>query len=271
MGTKIYVCMYNPDDLVLKIKDPIYVPIQCGKKSHVIDKNNHQFLPELGDDTGDNISDKNTNYSELTASYWVWKNDTSNPDDIVGINHYRRYFAEPARESEEENDLLTESTIKELLQDAEFIVYGIGTNYGDLKYDLNYGRTGYAKDSAYDNYKTTHRIEDLDNALICVQKLFPDLYDKINYYVRYDGGMCLCNMLICRKKHFDQYCEFIFSVFKMLEDYIDFSADTYQGYYRRVFGFLAERLFRPWLIARGFRARQGRGLDWEKYSGYTWA
>lgn len=46
-------------------------------------------LPYIGDDTGDNITQKNKNYCELTAMYWIWKYDSSK---IVGLCHYRRYF-----------------------------------------------------------------------------------------------------------------------------------------------------------------------------------
>ncbi len=64
-----------------------YIPIQVGKalSSH---KLNIQ-----GDDVGDNISIKNSSFCELTALYWVWKNNFIGDSDYVGFVHYRRYFS----------------------------------------------------------------------------------------------------------------------------------------------------------------------------------
>lgn len=272
VSLKIYVALYKRDKFINKLRDHHYIPILCGKKIFKDTLPRDGFLPLLGDDTGDNISEKNHPYSELTGLYWIWKNDKSNPDDIVGLNHYRRYFAEPVIKLDDENELLSANTIIKLLDEFDFITNGPSIeNYDDfIIYDPNSDPNSYGKNSAYENYKECHIIEDLDNALLCIKKFFPDLYDTINYQVRYSGAMNLCNLVITKKKYLDDYCNFLFTVFKELESYIDFTEDAHQGYNGRVFGFLAERLFRAWLVARRYTAIQGRGLDWEKYSGYIW-
>ncbi len=64
----------------------IYHPIIAGAFEH-----NKSEFPEdyIRDDSLHNISQKHDLYSEFTALYWIWKNTKT---DIVGINHYRRYF-----------------------------------------------------------------------------------------------------------------------------------------------------------------------------------
>ena len=59
-----------------------YIPIQVG--------NANLDTQYLRDNTLDNISNKNSNYCELTAIYWLWKNYEL--PDYIGITHYRRFF-----------------------------------------------------------------------------------------------------------------------------------------------------------------------------------
>ena len=61
-----------------------YLPIQVGKAISNTD------LGVQGDNTGDNISEKNQSYCELTGIYWAWKNLKN--VDYIGLCHYRRYF-----------------------------------------------------------------------------------------------------------------------------------------------------------------------------------
>lgn len=47
-------------------------------------------IAPVTDHMGDNISEKNKKYCELTALYWIWKHDRAK---YVGLSHYRRRFA----------------------------------------------------------------------------------------------------------------------------------------------------------------------------------
>ena len=254
---KIYVATHKRYDYLLKIPYDYYIPIHCGKDIYV-EENNGKYLPELGDNTGENISKKNPYYCELTGLYWIWKNDKSKPDDIVGLNHYRRYFSE---ECEKADKFLTKETILEWMKDWDFIVNGCDTQTDNTASD---------DESVYNAYKGCHVINDLDITLEGIKKLFPQISDKLVHEVMHSGAMCLCNLFITKKKFLDEYCEFLFPTFEYVESRIDLNDTEHQGYNQRVFGFLAERLFRPWLKATGHTGKVGPALKWEEYSGYEW-
>lgn len=63
-----------------------YIPIQVGKVNTKVN------LPYINDENGDSIAEKNANYCELTAWYWLWKNEKL--PDYIGLCHYRRFFVQ---------------------------------------------------------------------------------------------------------------------------------------------------------------------------------
>ena len=70
--------------------------------------------PGASDSSGDNISEKNACYCELTAAYWIWKNGTS---DIVGLMHYRRFLT---THPFSRKAYISENEVKKLLEGYDF-------------------------------------------------------------------------------------------------------------------------------------------------------
>ena len=253
MKTTIYVATHRRCNELLKLSHP-YVPIHAGKASYNSEDDWHTgYLPELGDNTGDNISSKNYFYSELTAMYWVWKNDKSDPEDIVGLNHYRRYF----QSLNSAGNLMTEEDMRNIIFDRgfNFIINGYNTNVPDP--------TRLSTDCIYCGYQQQHNIKDLDNAIQAIHEMFPDVAGRMEYELKHSGVCSYCNMLITTKKHFDEYASFLFPVLQYVEDRIKYNSYVnaqHDGW--RVPGYVAERLMRPWILAKGYSAEQGEELFW---------
>ena len=85
--------------------DDIYLPVHVGKKGKT-------DLGYQGDDTGDNISDKNTNYCELTGLYWAWKNLKA---DYKGLAHYRRHFMVKGSKGTKEEKVLNRQQLEQII------------------------------------------------------------------------------------------------------------------------------------------------------------
>ncbi len=210
MDTRIYVMTHKKIDPLL---DPIYIPLQVGKAKK-------EDFGYLGDDTGDQISEKNAAYCELTGIYWLWKNADC---DNIGICHYRRYFTRDEK-------LLDRDVIEHILQEYPILIPNTScVNEAD----------------AYRHYAKKHYAKDLDICREVIGEKYPD------YLVAFDFAMqtilvSIGNMWITKKSIFDRYCAWLFDILFEAERRI--SVEGYDDYQKRVFGFLSERLFRVWLL-----------------------
>lgn len=186
----------------------------------------------LFDSTGDSISEKNPYFCELTGIYWIWKNGEEKPDDLVGIEQYRRIF---------------------LLHEHAFLDSGNAEKLLE-KYDMILPERLMLTESVRQQYGIWHRKEDLDLLERVFTEMYPDMKDAFQA-VMDRSWLHPYNMMICKRKMFDAYCSWVFPLLFELEKRIDVlqMEDPYQ---QRVFGFLAERLVNVWVLAAGLKCKE---------------
>ena len=218
MKLTVLVACHKPYDTP---EQPCYVPIQVGAalSEQAIDG-------MIQDNTGDNISEKNRSFCELTALYWACKNLDS---DAIGLVHYRRYFTGKRWSPDKKKRIAHQEDYERLLARYPVILpplrrYWIETNYSQ--------------------YVHAHHEQDLAVTRQIVSELYPE------YIPAYDRWMArTCghhfNMFVMKKPCFDAYCGWLFSILFELEKRLDISG--YDAYNRRVFGFVSERLIDCWL------------------------
>lgn len=151
-------------------------PIQAGA-----DLSERRVAPLL-DNTGKNISLKNRQYCEMTATYWVWKNTDH---AWKGIEHYRRH----------------------LLVSPEYLGDGV-----DAVLPLPY--------ICYPNTMTQFGRfvgGDVVQALLdTLRYLHPDEYEAY-YNILYGKYQYTYNLVCARKEVFDAYCTWFFQITEYME------------------------------------------------------
>ncbi|KMK27381.1 DUF4422 domain-containing protein [Pluralibacter gergoviae] len=197
--------------------DRLYKPI-------IVGNGDVKISSALRDNVGDNIAEKNKSFCEMTAIYWLWKNIPHEADDIIGLNHYRRYFSENKK-----NNIVNYNTVLELLSKYDVIIPK---------------KRNYFLFSIESHYCKAHHENDLKKVRQILERKHAEylpFYDSVMRGTK----LSLYNMFITRWKLFSEYCEWLFPILFELDEQID--KKDYDPYQMRVIGFIAERLFNVWL------------------------
>ncbi len=220
---QIYSCNHKP---YTRVNSNIVLPIHVGKSVSKLD------LGYIGDNTEDNISEKNPYFCELTATYWIWKNVKA---EIVGLFHYRRFLnfknAETKTNKIDADFALkygiTEENIKNIFNDYDLILPC---------------KTKRTSTSLYDYYSKEHFASDMDLVLDIIKQKYPSDYQIAVSELKENSQMYRGNMLIAKKQVFDLYAEWLFNILFEVEKQIHAEVLKRDNYQQRVYGFLAERL-----------------------------
>lgn len=221
------------------IKSDIIQPIHVGAA-----KSSFTFPGMLRDDAGENISDKNGMYCELTAQYWVWKHVKA---DYYGFMHYRRYFNFGVQKLEEDcygnivMDAVTQKNLDSLNITDDQIQAVVDGNDVITVTPSQIGNLGHGK-TVYEDYANSpdHNVKDLDLVVQIIAEKYPEYMKAARAYLRGSRGYH-CNMYILSKEVFNSYNAWLFDILAEHEKRADFSNYSLNAY--RVSGFLAERLW----------------------------
>lgn len=213
------------------------VPVRCGA---VYDKTDGDGI--IGDNTGDNISERRMSFCELTTQYWAWKNVDA---DYYGFCHYRRYFSfsEYQYDTDAWNNIIDkyiddDSCEKYEINDEQ--ISSVVQKYDIiLPEDIDLTKVGIS--SVRDQYKTGVFLEPHDLDVMCdiIKDLYPEYLDTAKEYLN-ANRIIFCNMMIMKKPIFEHYSKWLFDILFEFEKRVDMSARSEEGY--RTPGHLGERL-----------------------------
>lgn len=214
----------------------VYQPIQVGSLKTI----NPTYYR---DNTGDNISEKNNTFCELTALYWAWKNiDT----DVLGLCHYRRYLGNGCFWEKKQKRLLKEKDIVSILRSADIILPR---------------KRHYWIETREDQYIHAHNAMDLKITEMVLQEKYPSFLPAWKHMLDSRSGH-ICNMFISKRELIHQYCDWLFDILFEVEKRLDIS--SYSKNDQRVFGFLGERLLDVWVETNQLRYVETHIINMER-------
>ena len=198
-------------------------------KIYVVGSSKNRFLPLNNirekfiinaEHEGKNIDNLNPWFCELTGLYWIWKNSK---EDIVGLEHYRRYFVN------RRNQLLSEDEIRTILETNDIIC--IRANYSYRNPPVTW-------------LQKNDKWYDMQKFLIFIKAYVGNDYYKICIDHLYGNWHALGNMFIAKKEIIDEYCNFMFD---LTLTYIAAEKHFCRNLPKRIIGYFTEFLFGAWL------------------------
>ena len=209
---EVFKMVHHKDKpLVTNYKDPVYVTsVQVGASFADI------RMTECIDNQGENISEKNGDYSELTGLYWIWKNKIKRQDDTYyGLAHYRRFLE------------LSEDDLLRLADNDIDVVLPYPMPYEP---NIEAHHLRYLSDSEWD--AVLHALEELHPDY---SRAFKDIL-KQEYFYNY-------NVILAKKDVLDDYCSWLFPLLFRIEENNDPNKEKEPNRYMGYVGETLETLY----------------------------
>lgn len=242
---KIFVsCRIDTDSNL--IHNPLYVPVRCGA---VFDTSSSSKY--LGDNSGDNISDRRNSFCEFTVQYWAWKNVKA---DYYGLCHYRRYltfnkkeFRANAQEQVMEGmldnhaiakyDLLNEKRMRSIIEGCDAVV-NEAADVNHIPTPLGFQHSVYNHWAAHDGMFFDKRVIPL--LMESIHELKPQYYEDAVAYM-HDKWHRGYNCYVMKKDLFDEMCSFQFPIMFAMEKKLSENGMSKQ--FGRTLGYLGEMMY----------------------------
>lgn len=219
-------------------EDDMYLPVQVGAAGK-------ESIGYQRDDEGDNISDKNPFFCELTGLYWMWKNCHN---DYCGLVHYRRYFAT-------KKHIKTDDIFDKVIRQTELEQILMSTDIVLPK------KRRYFIETLYSHYAHTHYESHLEVTRQILIEKCSEYLPTFDLVMKRSWGY-MFNMMIMRKEKYDQYCEWLFPILFELENRIDVT--EYDAFQARLFGRISELLLNVWIDYNEYGYKEQPTITMEK-------
>ena len=231
--------------------------------------------PEYGtkidsDNTGENISDKNYLYCELTGIYWLWKNVDA---DVKGLFHYRRVLTDQISTLKFVKLKLCfqYNKLKSLFTNKSFLIQN-KRKISDLSVYMHEAKLFADKIPYLFQEKKVDVIAptNLVSFVVTNQQRFNEVLDRDfialiaktveDVAPEYIGvfkktleatTMSYANIIVARNTIFDEYCKYIFSVLFAVEKAIideRYWHDLHEKSLSRRFGYIGELLTSSFIL-----------------------
>lgn len=221
---KIFICAHKEVELP---QHPYFLPVQAGAALR-------EAIPGYQpDNEGENISVKNPHFCELTCHYWAWKN--LKDIDIVGLNHYRRYFDFQKKWPQFSAD-------KRFIRTDVFLRQPY--HFPDLdnilqKYDIILPVARHWRVSNTQQYGDYHIAKDWEMLRQIIQERSPQYIPAFEKTMDHSNVSVGYNMFITNWEYFDTYSTWLFDILFEVERRVPPLDDPIQS---RIYGYMSERL-----------------------------
>lgn len=208
-------------------KESMYLPLHVGAAGKFNEDGSPLDFGYTRDDSGENISDKNSNFGTQTGLFWAWKNLDA---EYKGLVHYRRYFVGKDKNKKDMiASVISYAELEPMLKKYKIFVPK---------------KRKYYIETLYSHYAHTHDGNHFDIVREIINIDCPEYLNSFDKVLKRRWGY-MFNMMILQTDLMDDYCEWLFNI--LFQAYEKIDKTNLSAFDSRFCGRISEILFDVWI------------------------